>query len=81
MPLHKQLLMCLHFVAHESKYFQGADKFDVSRSTMFERVFAVLSVLANELLPVFVTWPSKREQKDVGVLRGQVRFPWGDRSD
>ena len=65
MPLHKQLLMCLHFVAHEAKYFQGADKFGVSRSTMFERVFAVLSVLANDLLQVFVTWPSKREQKDV----------------
>ena len=65
MPLHKQLLMCLHFVTHDSKYFQGADKFGVSRSTMFEHVFAVLSVLANELLPVFVTWPSKHEQKDV----------------
>ena len=49
-PFHKQLLMALHFVAHESKYFQGADKFGVSWSTMFERVFAVLYVMVDELL-------------------------------
>ncbi len=75
-PLHKQLLMCLHFVAHESKYFQGADKFGVSRSTMFERVFAVLSVMANDLLPLFVTWPSKREQKEVSeYYEDKYSFP------
>ncbi len=62
--LHKQLLMTLHFVAHESKYFQGADKFGVSRSTMFEHVYAILYVLADELLSKFVCWPSAAEQRE-----------------
>ncbi len=56
--------MTLHFLAHESKYFQGADKFGVSRSTMFDRVFAVLCVMAQDLLSKFVQWPSAEEQRE-----------------
>ncbi len=56
--------MTLHFVAHESKYFQGADKFGVSRSTMFDHVYAVLYVLADELLAKFVCWPTAAEQRE-----------------
>ena len=56
--------MTLHFVAHESKYFQGADKFGVSRSTIFDRVFAVLYVMADQLLPRYVKWPSHSEQRE-----------------
>ncbi len=74
--MHKQLLMTLHFIAHESKYFQGGDKFGVSRSTMFQRVFAVLFVLANDLLGKFVSWPSAQEQKEVSdYYEDKYSFP------
>ncbi len=75
-PLHKQLLMTLHFVAHEAKYFQGGDKFGVSHSTMFERVYAVLYVLADELLPKFVCWPSASQQRETSEFyEDKYSFP------
>ncbi len=75
-PPHKQLLMTLHFVAHESKYFQGGDKFGVSRSTVFKHVYAVLYVIGDQLLSKYVRWPSSSEQRDIAEFyEDKYSFP------
>ncbi len=76
-PLHKQLLMTLHFNAHESKYlltslniFKVQTKYLRCRQIWgvlihHVRVCAhVLYVLADELLTKYMQWPSDAKQRE-----------------
>ena len=62
--LQDQILMLLHFLAHQGKYGLLSEKFGVTCSCYHGCVDSLLEICVQHLLHRFIQWPSADQQKE-----------------
>ncbi len=63
MHLQDQVLMLLHFVAHQGKYGLLSNRFGLTRSC-YHRCVDLLDIVVHEALQKFISWPDAHRQKE-----------------
>ncbi len=74
--LQDQVLMLLHFVAHQGKYGLLSDRFGLTRSCYHRCVDDLLDIVVNQALKKFISWPDVHRQKEtVDYFQSEFGFP------
>ena len=60
-PVEKQLVLYLWFIATKENYIRIADRFGMAQSTAMKCVERVVSSILDHLLPMYLAWPSGQE--------------------
>ncbi len=64
MHLQEQVLMLLHFVAHQGKYGLLSNRFGLTRSCYHRCVDDLLDIVVHNALHKFISWPDAHRQKE-----------------
>ncbi len=76
MHLQDQVLMLLHFVAHQGKYGLLSEKFGITRSCYHGCVDSLMEICVESLLAVYIQWPSAERQKECAdYFAERYQFP------
>ncbi len=76
MYLQDQVLMLLHFVAHQGKYGLLSDRFGLTRSCYHRCVDDLLDIVVNQALKKFISWPDVHRQKETAdYFQSKFGFP------
>ena len=74
--LQDQVLMLLHFVAHQGKYGLLSDRFGLTRSCYHRCVDDLLDIIVNQALKKFISWPDVHRQKETAdYFQSKFGFP------
>ncbi len=76
MHLQDQILILLHFVAHQGKYGLLSDRFGLTRSCYHRCVEELLDIVVGPALRKFISWPDANRQKETAdYFNSKYGFP------
>lgn len=75
-PLDKQVLMLLYWLAHQEQFRLLGDRFNVSESTAHTLCHRLIEIITQELSAKFIQWPDAERQRVISNFYGSVmHFP------
>lgn len=75
-PLDKQVLMLLYWLAHQEQFRLLGDRFNVSESTAHTLCCRLIDVITRELSKKFIRWPDAERQRVIANFYESVmHFP------
>lgn len=75
-PLDKQVLVLLYWLAHQEQFRLLGDRFNVSESTAHSICYRLIDIITSQLSKKFIQWPDAERQRVIANFYDSVmHFP------